>query len=224
MPGGELQPWEPTWPADDLTRGAFRRRLSAHGHDIERGAAYPFLVFRQTDDAMVGGITVSNIRRGVAQMGALGYWIGEPFARRGHTVAAVRAVTGFCFGRLGLHRVEAACIPHQRRVPKASPAGGAPRAGFAERPPKQGGPSRALGYPSEDQRGLAGPPAVRPAGLRRGAELAVQARPAWADRCSAATPILARDLDHLCSWSSSNSRASSGSQVSQTFSRISRSS
>ncbi|MEP6968174.1 MAG: GNAT family protein, partial [Pseudomonadota bacterium] len=106
-----LQPWEPTWPADDLTRGAFRRRLSAHGHDIERGAAYPFLVFRQSDDAMIGGVTLSNIRRGVAQMGALGYWIGEPYARRGHTLAAVRAVTGFCFGRLGLHRVEAACIP-----------------------------------------------------------------------------------------------------------------
>jgi len=106
-----LQPWEPTWPADDLTRGAFRRRLSAHGRDIERGAAYPFLVFRQSDDAMIGGVTLSNIRRGVAQMGALGYWIGEPYARRGHTLAAVRAVTGFCFGRLGLHRVEAACIP-----------------------------------------------------------------------------------------------------------------
>ncbi|MBA3812547.1 MAG: GNAT family N-acetyltransferase [Caulobacteraceae bacterium] len=106
-----LQPWEPTWPADDLTRGAFRRRLSAHGHDIERGAAYPFLVFRQCDDAMIGGVTLSNVRRGVAQMGALGYWIGEPYARRGHTLAAVRAVTGFCFGRLGLHRVEAACIP-----------------------------------------------------------------------------------------------------------------
>ena len=25
-----LQPWEPTWPRDDLTRAAFRRRLSAY--------------------------------------------------------------------------------------------------------------------------------------------------------------------------------------------------
>ena len=65
-----LQPWEPTWPADDLTRAAWRRRLSAYAHDIERGLAYPFLVFRESDNAMVGGITLSNIRRGVAQMGA----------------------------------------------------------------------------------------------------------------------------------------------------------
>jgi ribosomal-protein-alanine N-acetyltransferase len=106
-----LQPWEPTWPADDLTRGAYRRRLSAYAQDMERGVAYPFLVFQRTDGAMVGGITLSNIRRGVAQMGSIGYWVGKPYVRRGYTVDAVRAVAGFCFERLRLHRVEAACIP-----------------------------------------------------------------------------------------------------------------
>lgn len=106
-----LQPWEPTWPSDDLTRAAFRRRLQAYAHDLERGLAYPFLVFRQSDGAMVGGITLSNVRRGVAQMGTLGYWVGEPFARQGHTLAAVRAVCRFGFQRLGLHRLEAACLP-----------------------------------------------------------------------------------------------------------------
>ena len=106
-----LQPWEPTWPVDDLTRGAYRRRLAAYAHDMERGVAYPFLVFRRGDGAMVGGITLSNIRRGVAQMGSIGYWVGSPFARQGHTLDAVQAVIGFCFDRLRLHRVEAACIP-----------------------------------------------------------------------------------------------------------------
>ena len=108
---GFLQPWEPTWPADDLTRGAYRRRLAAYAQDMERGVAYPFLVFRRSDGALVGGITLSNIRRGVAQMGSIGYWIGQPFARQGYTVDAVRTVSEFCFDRLRLHRVEAACIP-----------------------------------------------------------------------------------------------------------------
>jgi len=106
-----LQPWEPTWPKDDLTRASWRRRLSAYAHDMERGVAYPFLVYRQPDGVMVGGITVSNVRRGVAQMASIGYWVGESHTRRGYTVAAVNAVTDFCFSRLGLHRVEAACIP-----------------------------------------------------------------------------------------------------------------
>ena len=106
-----LQPWEPTWPADDLSRMAFRRRLNAYARDREAGAAYPFFVFRNSDDALTGGITLSNVRRGVAQMGSLGYWCGQPFIRQGHTLAAVKAISEFAFRTLGLHRLEAACIP-----------------------------------------------------------------------------------------------------------------
>ena len=106
-----LQPWEPTWPADDLSRAAFRRRLLAYARDREAGLAYTFFVLRTADDALTGGITLSNIRRGVAQMGSIGYWCGRPFARQGLTLGAVRAVSDFAFRSLGLHRLEAACIP-----------------------------------------------------------------------------------------------------------------
>jgi ribosomal-protein-alanine N-acetyltransferase len=108
---GFLQPWEPTWPADDLSRAAYRRRLTAYARDRETGVAHPFFIYRASDDALTGGITLSNIRRGVAQMGSVGYWCGRPFARHGHTLAAVRALSDFSFRTLGLHRLEAACIP-----------------------------------------------------------------------------------------------------------------
>ncbi len=106
-----LQPWEPTWPSDDLSRAAFRRRLLAYARDREVGAAYPFFVFRSHDEALTGGITLSNIRRGVAQMGSMGYWCGRPFTRQGLTLAAVGALREFAFRTLGLHRLEAACVP-----------------------------------------------------------------------------------------------------------------
>lgn len=106
-----LQPWEPTWAADDLTRAGWRRRLAAHAYDLDRGAAYPFLVFRRTDNRLVGGITLSNLRRGVALMGSIGYWVGLPHTRCGYTVDAVRTVLRFSFDKLQLHRVEAACLP-----------------------------------------------------------------------------------------------------------------
>jgi ribosomal-protein-alanine N-acetyltransferase len=122
-----LQPWEPIWPADDLSRAAYRRRLLAYARDREAGAAYPFFVFRNADDALTGGITLSNIRRGVAQMGSVGYWCGRPFARQGLTIAAVRALGDFAFGTLGLHRLEAACIPEN--VPSRELLA---KAGFAE--------------------------------------------------------------------------------------------
>ena len=106
-----LQPWEPTWPADDLSKSAFRRRLAAYARDIDLDQAYPFFIFRQKDDALLGGVTLSNVRRGVAQMGSIGYWCGRPHTRQGHTLSAVRAVGDFAFRTLGLHRLEAACIP-----------------------------------------------------------------------------------------------------------------
>jgi ribosomal-protein-alanine N-acetyltransferase len=106
-----LQPWEPTWPADDLSRAAFRRRLAAYQRDRDLGAAYPFFVTRADDGAVTGGITLSNVRRGVAQMGSVGYWCGRPFVRQGLTLASLRALSAFAFRTLALHRLEAACIP-----------------------------------------------------------------------------------------------------------------
>lgn len=106
-----LVPWEPTWPADDLTRSAFRRRLKRYAEDQRNDLAYAFLIFRSDDGAMVGGLTLANIRRGVAQAGSIGYWVGQPFARKGYMTAAVRALIPFGFGTLRLHRLEAACIP-----------------------------------------------------------------------------------------------------------------
>jgi [ribosomal protein S5]-alanine N-acetyltransferase len=108
---GFLTPWEPTWPPDDLTRSAFRRRLKRYNEDLRADLAYAFLIFRNDDNAMVGGLTLANIRRGVAQAGSIGYWVGAPFARQGTMTAAMRALIPFCFGTLRLHRLEAACIP-----------------------------------------------------------------------------------------------------------------
>ena len=106
-----LTPWEPTWPADDLSRGAFRRRIRRYAEDLRTDQGYAFLIIRNSDVAIVGGLTLANIRRGVAQAGSLGYWMGLPFARHGYMTAAVRAVIPFAFSTLRLHRLEAACIP-----------------------------------------------------------------------------------------------------------------
>ena len=106
-----LTPWEPTWPSDDLSRSAFRRRLKRYADDQRNDLAYALMIFRNEDNALVGGITLANIRRGVAQAGSIGYWSGQPFARKGYMTAALRALIPFSFQTLRLHRLEAACIP-----------------------------------------------------------------------------------------------------------------
>ena len=106
-----LQPWEPAWAEDDLTKAAFRRRLSIYAREMELGNAWPFFVFIDEGRTLVGAVTLSNVRRGVAETGTLGYWIGRPYAGQGVCTAAVRAMLGHAFSALGLHRVEAACVP-----------------------------------------------------------------------------------------------------------------
>jgi len=106
-----LTPWEPTWPGDDLTRGAFRRRLRRQAQEIENDEGYPFLIFREGDDILLGGLTLGQIRRGVAQGATLGYWMGAPHAGKGFMARAVRAAVTFAFATLRLHRIEASCLP-----------------------------------------------------------------------------------------------------------------
>jgi [ribosomal protein S5]-alanine N-acetyltransferase len=105
-----LEPWEPTWPVDALSRLGFRSRVGRYAEDWRGDQAYNFFIFT-TDDELVGGIGLSNVRRGVSETASLGYWIGEPHARQGLMTAALPLVLDFSFDRLRLHRVEAACLP-----------------------------------------------------------------------------------------------------------------
>ena len=128
-----LTPWEPVWPSDDLTRTGFRRRLRRYADDIASDHAYPFLIFRDEDETLVGGVTLANVRRGIVQAGTIGYWIGEPFAGQGYMTRALRVLLPFVFSELGLHRVEAACIPSNEASVRVLEKCGFVREGLARR-------------------------------------------------------------------------------------------
>ena len=128
---GFLVPWEPTWPADDLTRSAFRRRLRRYAEDQRNDLAYPYFVLRNDDQKLIGGLTITNIRRGVAQAGSLGYWMGAAYARQGYMTAAVRVLVPFAFSTLKLHRIEAACIPENTASVRLLEKTGFKREGYA---------------------------------------------------------------------------------------------
>ena len=106
-----LTPWEPIWPSDDLTRAGFRRRLRRYAEDI--AADHRAVGSPEHDERIgsVGGVTLANVRRGIVQAGTIGYWVGQPHARRGYMTAALRVLLPSLFGELNLHRIEAACIP-----------------------------------------------------------------------------------------------------------------
>ena len=107
---GFLVPWEPSWAADHLSRKSFTNRVYWAQRSIAGGSAVPLFLFRRADRVLLGAITLDNIRRGPAQSGTLGYWIGAPFARQGYMREAIVAVVHHAFQTLDLSRVEAACL------------------------------------------------------------------------------------------------------------------
>lgn len=128
-----LTPWEPIWPADDLTRVAFRRRLRRYQREIRNGTGYPFFVFSPDGECLLGGLTLAQIQRGVTQSAVLGYWMGAPHAGKGFMSASVRAVIDFAFDTLHLNRVEAACLPHNAASVRLLEKVGFSREGYARK-------------------------------------------------------------------------------------------
>lgn len=109
-----LAPWEPVWSHDHLTRSAFTNRVYWAHRAQAQGTALPVLLIRREDQALLGAVTLDNIRRGPVQAGTLGYWIGSPFARQGYMREAILAMVHHAFQTLDLSRIEAACLPENR--------------------------------------------------------------------------------------------------------------
>ena len=106
-----LKPWEPTWSSSALTRAAYRHRLRLQARERRDDTGYRFFIFQRADDALVGGVNLSNIQSGVAMSCSIGYWIGKDYARKDLMRDAVSSLLPFVFDTIGLHRLEAACLP-----------------------------------------------------------------------------------------------------------------
>ena len=128
-----LEPWEPTWPSDALSRDAFYRRLNRYASDWRNDTGYSMFLFDRESSALVGGISLSNVRRGVAQCGTLGYWMGESYAGQGFMREGLGLLLDFSFDELSLHRVEAACLPHNDRSRNLLLGSGFTEDGFARK-------------------------------------------------------------------------------------------
>ncbi len=109
-----LQPWEPLWDSQVLTRAGFSRFCNYHTSGWKDGHLRGFLIFSNQTDTLLGGITLSNIRYGANMSANLGYWIGKPHARKGYMQEAIILILDYAFISLGLNRVEASCMPDNR--------------------------------------------------------------------------------------------------------------
>ncbi|MEM7241419.1 MAG: GNAT family protein [Pseudomonadota bacterium] len=105
-----LRIWEPVWAPDHFSKRSFQNRVYWARRVFNDQTAIPLFIFRSNDDALLGGITLDNIRRGPSQSATLGYWIGQDYARQGYMSEAIKALVAYSFSKLDLSRIEAATL------------------------------------------------------------------------------------------------------------------
>ena len=83
--------------------------IGLHAAQVERNEAYPFAITTSADGTLLGAVgLMPDLPNDMAE---LGYWIGRRYWGRGYATEAARAVLGWGFDELGLHRVHAAHFP-----------------------------------------------------------------------------------------------------------------
>ncbi|WP_411266139.1 GNAT family N-acetyltransferase [Arthrobacter sp. NamB2] len=113
-----LAPWEASNPDPEGFLPTYHQMVRSLTAQARAGTALPFLILEQQPgsghERLVGQLTVSGITWGSAMTATLGYWVDSERAGRGIAPTAVALATDYCFGDLGLHRMEINIRPENR--------------------------------------------------------------------------------------------------------------
>ncbi len=110
-----LEPWEPSWPPDALSRQDWQRRLRAWQRAWREGTAYVFLIRRIDTGTLVGGVSLTQVRGWPVDTASLGYWLGEAHTGAGYMREAAAAACHWAFTNAALARIDAGIVPGNER-------------------------------------------------------------------------------------------------------------
>ena len=127
-----LAPWEPVRPDSFFTVAGQRDAVAQALTSRANGLMEPFVIL--ADDGQVAGrINLNNIVRGPFQSASMGYWLDEQATGRGLATMAAGELVQLAFTVLGLHRVEAGTLPHNRASQAVLLRNGFEQFGYAPR-------------------------------------------------------------------------------------------
>lgn len=128
-----LQPFEPTWGQEALSKQQFHARVRSDKYDATNDTKYAFFIFKKSTDQLIGGINMNNVQRGVFQCCALGYWMGQTENSKGYMSEAVQIISQYCFENWGFNRIQAATLLHNQASIRVLEKNGFEREGQARR-------------------------------------------------------------------------------------------
>jgi ribosomal-protein-alanine N-acetyltransferase len=108
-----LAPWQPARADDYFTASGQRDIVAKQLEEHAAGRCVPHVIVGD-DDTPVGWIALNGVVRGALQSASIAYWVDQSHTGRGLATAAVHAITRMAFDDLGLHRIQAETLPHNR--------------------------------------------------------------------------------------------------------------
>jgi ribosomal-protein-alanine N-acetyltransferase len=105
-----FRPYEPRRPPSYFTLSGQLEQIRAGQRQAHLGERFEFGVI-DSDNRLVGRISLGGVARGALQQAYLGYGIDIDHCGRGYATAAVEAAVRFAFDEIDLHRVQAAVVP-----------------------------------------------------------------------------------------------------------------
>lgn len=99
-----LAPWEATPPDGQLETVRFNRLVRRYNAEARDVRMLPFVI--DVGGRLVGQMHIYGIAWGSQRSAGAGYWIDRSVAGRGIAPTALAMACDYCFGAIGLHRVE----------------------------------------------------------------------------------------------------------------------
>ena len=109
-----LSQWEPERDRNFYSLSLFKARVKWAKQNFKERKVIHAFIFRREDESLMGAVTLDNVRRGAAQSGSIGYWLGESFVKKGYMLEAVKALIFYSFKNFELSRLEAATLPENQ--------------------------------------------------------------------------------------------------------------
>jgi len=105
-----LKPWDPTTPEGPPPMLTFKQMIREKNAAAREGTGYSWVLtlpqLHSGKPPIIGQVSVSGVQWGAARTASIGYWIDSSHAGFGLMPEACALVVDYCFGVLGLHRLE----------------------------------------------------------------------------------------------------------------------
>ena len=107
-----LNKWEPAKDTNYYSKNLFSKRVKWAKKKFDSKIVLHFFIFLRSNNQLVGGITLDNIRHGPFQSATLGYWLGEEFSKKGIMTEGLNSMIIYANKSIGVSRIEAATLPN----------------------------------------------------------------------------------------------------------------